>query len=327
MAQISFGSRQVSCKIVYYGPGLSGKTTNIEVVHQKVPGQHRGELTSIATEGDRTLFFDFMPLDLGSVAGMQTKFQLYTVPGQVYYNATRKLVLQGADGVVFVADSSPDQMTPNLESMANLRENLAEQGVTLEDVPLIIQYNKRDLPNAVSIALLESRLNPRRVPSFEAIAATGEGVLPTLKALSKLVLDRLNERYGARAISASSASTRVSEVPRPARQPSVAVAAGQPREPALTASTRSPGAAQRLAAQLASDRASGAAQPPRAAAPRPASVRTTSTSTQPPAAKRQPEIAWASGYSNKRKGKRAALLLIGIVVAAAALAAVMWFFA
>ena len=216
MAQVSFANRQVSCKIVYYGPGLSGKTTNIEVVHEKVPDAHRGQLTSIATEGDRTLFFDFMPLDLGSVAGMQTKFQLYTVPGQVYYNATRKLVLRGADGVVFVADSAPDRMEANMESLANLEENLQEHGISLSDFPFVIQYNKRDVPNAVSLALLDSRLNRWHAPYFEAVASKGEGVMPTLKALSKLVLDRLNDRYGARTIANTGISVRVREMSLPA---------------------------------------------------------------------------------------------------------------
>lgn len=244
MAQVSFGTRQVSCKIVYYGPGLCGKTTNLEWVHRLVPSEHRGDLTSIATEGDRTLFFDFMPLDLGSVAGMKTKFQLYTVPGQVYYNATRKLVLRGADGIIFVADSAPDRLEANIESMSNLVENLTEYGIRIEEVPMVIQYNKRDLPNAVSIALLESRLNPRKVPSFEAVASRGENVLPTLKALSKLVLDRLNERYGARSLSASQVAMRVSELP--VRQ--VSAAARAPAEAFGTVANPAPSSARTSAA-------------------------------------------------------------------------------
>jgi len=193
MVQINFALREVNCKIVYYGPGLSGKTTNLEIVHKKAPSQNRGELTSIATEGDRTLFFDFMPLDLGTVAGMRTKFQLYTVPGQVYYNSTRKLVLQGTDGIIFVADSSPSKLEENLESWENLRENLAEYGRRLEDVPVVIQYNKRDLPDALDIRTLDERVNKLKVPTFEAVAITGEGVFPTLKSLSSLVLESLNK--------------------------------------------------------------------------------------------------------------------------------------
>ncbi|MBI3723721.1 GTPase, partial [bacterium] len=143
MVQINFAKREINCKLVYYGPGLSGKTTNLEVVHKKAPASKKGELTSIATEGDRTLFFDYMPLELGKVGGMNTKFQLYTVPGQVYYNATRKLVLQGADGVVFVADSQPDKMDENLESLQNLDDNLKEQGLDIRTLPLVLQWNKR----------------------------------------------------------------------------------------------------------------------------------------------------------------------------------------
>src|SRR4029453_10293214 len=146
MVQINFALREVNCKIVYYGPGMSGKTTNLEIVHKKAPEANKGELTSIATEGDRTLFFDFMPLDLGTIAGMRTRFQLYTVPGQVYYNSTRKLVLQGVDGVVFVADSGAGMLQENLDSLKNLEENLNEYGKSLSTLPHVIQFNKRDLP-------------------------------------------------------------------------------------------------------------------------------------------------------------------------------------
>ena len=193
MVQINFGRKEVSCKIVYYGPGMSGKTTNLEVVHQKVPEQNRGELTSISTDGDRTLFFDYMPLELGSIAGMKTKFQLYTVPGQVYYNSTRKLVLQGADGIVFVADSHPDKMKENLESYRNLEENLREYGKDLQGLPHVIQCNKRDLPNAMPVEEVKKHLGNPEVPVFEATAATGQGVFPTLKALVALVLESVNK--------------------------------------------------------------------------------------------------------------------------------------
>ena len=192
MVQINFALREVNCKIVYYGPGMSGKTTNLEIVHKKAPEQNKGELTSIATEGDRTLFFDFMPLDLGNVAGMRTKFQLYTVPGQVYYNSTRKLVLQGADGIIFVADSSRSKLKENIESWNNLDENLLEYGKNIKEIPIVIQWNKRDLPDAMEKDEMEEKLNPHKVPTFEAVAITGEGVFPTLKALSALVLESLN---------------------------------------------------------------------------------------------------------------------------------------
>ena len=192
MVQINFAPRQVNAKIVYYGPGMSGKTTNLEIVHQRAPAPNRGDLTSISTDGDRTLFFDFMPLDLGTVAGMRTCFQIYTVPGQVYYNSTRKLVLQGVDGVVFVADSSASMIEENLESMRNLEQNLAEYGKHLAHVPLIIQYNKRDLPDAMSVDELNRILNPHGAPFFEAIANTGQGVFPTLKALAARVLETIH---------------------------------------------------------------------------------------------------------------------------------------
>jgi signal recognition particle receptor subunit beta len=192
MVQINFAQRQVNAKIVYYGPGMSGKTTNLEIVHQRAPSPNRGDLTSISTDGDRTLFFDFMPLDLGTVAGMRTCFQIYTVPGQVYYNSTRKLVLQGVDGVVFVADSSASMVEENLESMRNLEQNLAEYGKTLAQMPLIIQYNKRDLPDAMSVEELNKILNPYNAPFYEAIANTGQGVFPTLKALAARVLESIH---------------------------------------------------------------------------------------------------------------------------------------
>ncbi len=192
MVQINFALREVNCKVVYYGPGMSGKTTNLEIVHQKAPESNKGELTSIATEGDRTLFFDFMPLDLGTIAGMRTRFQLYTVPGQVYYNSTRKLVLQGVDGVVFVADSSASKMDENLESLENLKNNLAEYGKDIRELPIVIQWNKRDLPDALPVEQLNAKINSWGCPTFEAVAITGEGVFPTLKCLSGMVLETLN---------------------------------------------------------------------------------------------------------------------------------------
>lgn len=195
MVQINFSLKEVNCKIVYYGPGLSGKTTNLEVVHQKAPQTSVGDLTSIATEGDRTLFFDFLPLNLGQVAGMKTKFQIYTVPGQVYYNSTRKLVLQGADGVVFVADSKRGKMDENIESLKNLEENLKEHGLSFDTLPVVLQYNKRDLPEVYSIEELEQELNPGSFPHVEAVARSGEGVFPTLKKLAGMVLKSLNQQH------------------------------------------------------------------------------------------------------------------------------------
>lgn len=201
MVQINFAQKQVNAKVVYYGPGMSGKTTNLEIVHQRAPSPNRGELTSISTDGDRTLFFDFMPLDLGTVAGMRTCFQIYTVPGQVYYNSTRKLVLQGVDGVVFVADSSASMIEENLESLRNLEQNLNEYGKSLATVPHVIQFNKRDLPDALPVEDLNKLLNPHNAPFFEAVANTGQGVFPTLKALAARVLETIhsNNRPGAAA--------------------------------------------------------------------------------------------------------------------------------
>src|SRR5262245_9793828 len=173
MVQINFARREVNCKIVFYGPGLSGKTTNLEIIHKKVPDNARGNLTSIATEQDRTLFFDFMPLDIGTVAGMRTKLFLYTVPGQVYYDSTRKLVLQGADGICFVADSDPNRMQDNLDSVRNLDLNLKEYGLDLRKVPFVMQFNKRDLPGAMSVAELNAKLNPYGAVTVEAVAVKG----------------------------------------------------------------------------------------------------------------------------------------------------------
>ena len=222
MVQINFAQKQVNAKIVYYGPGMSGKTTNLEVVHQRAPTANRGDLTSISTDGDRTLFFDFMPLDLGTVAGMRTCFQIYTVPGQVYYNSTRKLVLQGVDGVVFVADSSASMIQENLESLKNLEQNLNEYGKSLASLPHIIQFNKRDLPDAMPVDELNRLLNAHGAPCFEAVANTGQGVFPTLKALAARVLETIHTgaRPGAPNLAGAPAMTAAPlPAPTPAHAP------------------------------------------------------------------------------------------------------------
>ena len=198
MVSINYSSREVCCKIVYYGPGLSGKTTNLQYVHAKVPSGTRGKLISLATEADRTLYFDFLPINIGSINGFSAKFQLYTVPGQVYYNATRKLVLRGVDGIVFVADSQPDKMDENIESLMNLEDNLAEYGYEVSDVPIVIQYNKRDLPNVMTVEQLQAQLNKRGWPYFEASATIGNGVFDTLKLIIKLVLDKAKNTSSSR---------------------------------------------------------------------------------------------------------------------------------
>ena len=193
MSLVNFTTREITCKIVYYGPGRSGKTTNLHYVYGRVPDARRGRMVSLATQTDRTLFFDFLPIDLGQISGFATRFQLYTVPGQVYYNATRRLVLQAADGVVFVADSQARQLDENLESLQNLQSNLLEHGVDVRTMPLAMQYNKQDLPRELilSPADLDDALNFRSVPSFAADALHGVGVFETLKGISELVLKRL----------------------------------------------------------------------------------------------------------------------------------------
>jgi signal recognition particle receptor subunit beta len=220
---INYASREINCKLVYYGPGLGGKTSNLEHVYNKIAPTARGKMISLATETERTLFFDFLPVDLGTIRGFKVKFHLYTVPGQVYYNASRKLILKGVDGVVFVADSQIERMEANIEAMQNLYDNMAQHGYDLTRIPFVIQYNKRDLPNAATIDELQAALNPgwpvedparqrvitdpfrsgelvvweqdgqwvERAPYFEAVAMTGEGVFDTLKAVSKLVVKTL----------------------------------------------------------------------------------------------------------------------------------------
>lgn len=188
MSFINYASREINCKIVYYGPGLCGKTTNLQYVYQKTAPDAKGKMISLATETERTLFFDFLPLALGEIRGFKTRFHLYTVPGQVFYDASRKLILKGVDGVVFVADSQEERIDANIESLDNLRENLKEQGYDLDKLPYVIQYNKRDLPSAMSIEDLSRDLNPTKVVEYEACATTGEGVFETLKAIAKLIL-------------------------------------------------------------------------------------------------------------------------------------------
>src|SRR5512142_2640877 len=191
MSMINYASREINCKLVYYGPGLGAKTTNLEHIYGKVAPNTRGKMISLATETERTLFFDFLPVDLGTIRGFKTRFHLYTVPGQVYYNASRKLILKGVDGIVFVADSQPERMDANIASMQNLYENLAEYGYDPVTLPLVIQYNKRDVATAVPLTELRAQLNPDDLPDYEAVAINGDGVFDTLKSVSKLVLKTL----------------------------------------------------------------------------------------------------------------------------------------
>jgi hypothetical protein len=191
MSFINYSSREINCKIVYYGPGLCGKTTNLQWIYSKTNPELKGKMISLATETERTLFFDFLPLALGQIRGFKTRFHLYTVPGQVFYDASRKLILKGVDAVVFVADSQIERMEANLESMDNLRANLREQGLDLASLPFVIQYNKRDLPNAAPLEEMRRLLNPAGAVDFEASATVGKGVFETLKASAKGVLNDL----------------------------------------------------------------------------------------------------------------------------------------
>ncbi len=324
MVQINFALKEVNCKIVYYGPGMSGKTTNLEIVHQKAPEENKGDLTSISTDGDRTLFFDFMPLDLGNIAGMRTKFQLYTVPGQVYYNSTRKLVLQGVDGVIFVADSDPEKMEENLESYANLEENLKEYGKDLADLPHVIQWNKRDLPNALPVEELEKKINKFGVPTFEAVAVTGEGVFPTLKVLASMVLETINK------------IDKGSPKPRPAVAPQTQAAAAPKaapaaqRRPAAQARTQAKqappgggkgrvaarGKAQQQRGAAAARQAGGRAQGSRKPAGTAARGRARAPQQPPARAPRGQEAVAAAGKSSS--GLFVALLLFLVLAAAGA---------
>ncbi|MFT5287993.1 MAG: signal recognition particle receptor subunit beta [Planctomycetota bacterium] len=341
MVQINFAQKTVNVKVVYYGPGMSGKTTNLEVVHQRAPDTNRGDLTSISTDGDRTLFFDYMPLSLGTVAGMKTCFQIYTVPGQVYYNSTRKLVLQGVDGIIFVADSASSMIDQNLEALRNLEENLNEYGKSLATLPHVVQWNKRDLPDAMAPEELSKLMNPHGAPAFEAVANTGEGVFPTLKALAALVLKNImKETTGGGAspsppqnpAGATPGAAPVSAAPQfaaPAQSaPAVNLAA-----PAAPAQKQQPAMAQGLDLQTAPVRLAPQATPsqlmqgaPAVAqvAPRPRQARPTAQ----PAQTRRPAAGKSAG---KRapvappKKKSGALTGVFVVAAAGVGAALAYF--
>ena len=193
MSFINFAAREINCKIVYYGPGLGGKTTNLQVVYDKTAEKQKGKMISLATETDRTLFFDFLPLDLGTVRGFKTRFHLYTVPGQVFYDASRKLILRGVDGVVFVADSQEERMDANVEALENLQENLKEHGYDFMKIPYVLQLNKRDLPSALPVDALKKDLVKKGEPVYEAVAFKGDGVFETLKDVAKQVLTELKK--------------------------------------------------------------------------------------------------------------------------------------
>jgi len=194
MTFINYAAKEINCKIVYYGPGLGGKTTNLQHIYTKTAPERKGKMISLATEADRTLFFDFLPLDLGTIRGFTTRFHLYTVPGQVFYDASRKLILKGVDGVIFVADSQKERMEANVESIRNLERNLREYGFSLDSLPYALQFNKRDLPTSVSPVEMYRMLNYKREPTFEAVATDGRGVFETLKAVAKQILMELRRK-------------------------------------------------------------------------------------------------------------------------------------
>ena len=193
MSFINFPAREINCKLVYYGPGLGGKTANLQWIYEKTAAAQRGKMISLATETDRTLFFDFLPLDLGSVRGFKTRFHLYTVPGQVFYEASRKLILKGADGVVFVADSQEERLDANFETLDNLKEHLKEHSLSFENIPYVLQLNKRDLPNAMPVDELKKQLQLKNEPVLEAVAVNGTGIFETLREVAKLVLAELKK--------------------------------------------------------------------------------------------------------------------------------------
>jgi mutual gliding-motility protein MglA len=339
MVQINFAQKEIQCKIVYYGPGMSGKTTNLEIVHGKVPAQARGELTSIATTGERTLYFDYMPLDLGQIAGIKTKFQLYTVPGQVYYKSTRRLVLQGVDGIVFVADSSAAKLKENLESLQDLEENLKELGKSVKDVPIVIQYNKRDMPDAMSVEELQKQVNTHDFPYVEAVAKTGEGVFPTLKNLSSRVLEAVNKGglSGAKvkppaAKGADSAPVKavLAAPPTAGQSPSRAPASAPATAPAPARSPVTTAAAAQAAPSFHGGTATALAEPrpqhASHAAPQTAPQAAPQAQTAPVGAAQpslaprslQDRVVSVSGLSGPRPGTKVVVFLVLAAAAAAA---------
>ena len=256
MVLFNYATKELTAKVVYYGAGLCGKTTNLQWIHEKLPIRNKGKMLSLATETDRTLFFAFLPIEIGTIRGMRTRIQLYTVPGQVFYNATRRMVLKGADCVIFVCDSQEAMLDPNVESFENMRENLKANEIDADEIPVVLQYNKRDLPNALPIEILNERLNPRNYPFFEAVAVKGIGVEDTLKGATKLVFKSLATRYGEQPTgktnpglaAPSSNPPALARAAGPARAPAPPRAAAPPARPARSTATIPP-----VAASSASD--------------------------------------------------------------------------
>jgi signal recognition particle receptor subunit beta len=294
MVLFNYSTRELTAKIVYYGPGLCGKTTNLQFVYSSLPeGVRKGKMLSLATKTDRTLFFDFLPIELGTIRGMRTRVQLYTVPGQVFYNSTRKLVLKGADGVVFVADSQTKMLEADLESYHNLEENLREMGIRIEEIPLVMQFNKRDLPNLSSIEEMNTRINRHNAPFYEAVAMTGIGVEDTLKAITKLVLNNLSAKYKLEEGGRAGAAAPAPSVPgaAPTGMPAPVVARRAP-VPALE-ETEDEAVDALEAAPLPPPRPAPVAPLPRAAAPRPEVIDLVDEilDDEPPAPRRAPAPA------------------------------------
>jgi mutual gliding-motility protein MglA len=235
MVLFNYSTKELTAKVVYYGPGLCGKTTNLQWIHEKLPIKNKGKMLSLATETDRTLFFDFLPIEIGTIRGMRTRIQLYTVPGQVFYNATRRMVLKGADCVVFVCDSQEPMLDANVESFENLRQNLEANEIDAEEIPMVFQYNKRDLPNALPIEIINERMNPKSYGYYEAVAVRGVGVEDTLKGVTKLVFKSLSAKYGT---DASAGPAAAAAAPRPAAPP--AAPSAPPVRPRAAAGAASP---------------------------------------------------------------------------------------
>jgi signal recognition particle receptor subunit beta len=259
MVLFNYATKEITAKIVYYGPGLCGKTTNLQFVYDSLPSNNKSKMLSLATKTDRTLFFDFLPLDLGKIRGMRTKLQLYTVPGQVYYNSTRQLVLKGADGIVFVADSQDFALDANMESLQNLEDNLKRQGIRLREMPLVIQYNKRDLSNTLPVAEMDKEVNKLQAPTFESVATTGLGVEETLKGITQLVLAHLVKKYGLEGSGPLDKEIQILNVPTQSTAPAESLWDDDDEPFGATVTTPPPAAP-----------ASRATPPPAAAAPAPA---------------------------------------------------------
>ena len=265
MVLFNYATKELTAKVVYYGPGLCGKTTNLQFIYDTLPGNAKGKMLSLATKTDRTLFFDFLPIDLGTIRGMKTKIQLYTVPGQVFYDTTRKLVLKGADGVVFVADSQTAMLDANVDSFENLVTNLKEQKLDIKDMPHVIQYNKRDMKNVLPIDKLNERINRYNMPYFEAVAPKGHGVFDTLKGISKLVLKSLSKKYGLeeeKAAASRPAPSSGKKIPDLPPKPRAAAAASAPAPAAAKPQRPAPPPAPAPAAAKAEQRPARPAPPP-----------------------------------------------------------------